>query len=421
MQGVKSPTLILAPALVAASVWPQEGEKWGHLRYIRVQPVLGNDRQRRKALAKDANVFTINYENLPWLVDLYGERWPFRTIVADESTRLKNFRLGARSGKRSAALGKIAHSKVTRFIQLTGTCAPNGLLDLWGQLWMLDRGERLGRTITEYKDRWFVTKGYNTRLRPDAAEEITHRIKDICLSIDARDWFDLRKPVVVDKYIELPDNVRDLYRKMQREFYMELKNKTVSAVNSAAKSQKLLQIASGAVYVDPTVDTDEDPRSKQWREAHDLKIQMLDSIVTEANGMPVLVAYHFRSDLQRLQKAFPKAVVLTKKDNVQIQGDWNAGKIPVLLAHPQRAGHGLNLQLGGNILVYFSHDWNLENRLQILERIGPMRQMQAGLDRPVFVYNIVARNTMDEIVIARTDGKMSVQEAITKATAKLLG
>lgn len=416
MQGVRSPTLILAPTLVANDVWPAEVKKWNHLKHIQVQAVTGTDRQRRKALMKDANVFTLNYENVPWLVDLYGERWPFRTIIADESTRLKNFRLGARSGKRSAALGKIAHSKVARFIQLTGTCAPNGLLDLWGQLWMIDRGQRLGRTITEYKDRWFVTRGYQTRLRPGAQEEITERIKDVCLSLDAKDFFDLDEPVVIDKYIELPDKIRTLYKKMEREFYIELKGKGVNAVNSAAKTQKLLQIASGAVYIDPAVDNDEDPRSKAWKEAHDLKIQMLDSIVTEANGMPVLVAYHFRSDLQRLTKAFPKGVVLTKQDSTAIQEKWNTGQIPILFAHPQRAGHGLNLQLGGNILVYFSHDWNLENRLQILERIGPMRQMQAGLKRPVFVYNIIARKTMDEVVIARTTSKISVQEAVTRAT-----
>lgn len=418
-QGVDSPTLVLAPVLVAGTTWPQESKKWRHLSDIHVEPVIGTEKQRMLALSRDANIFTINYENLPWLVDLYGKRWPFKTVIADESTRLKSFRL-RQGGQRAAALGKVAHDLVDRFVQLTGTPAPNGLIDLWGQIWMLDRGERLGRTFSAFKERYFRPNpsGYGIQPMPHSDAQIHQKLRDICLTIDAKDWFDLDEPIVNNIYVELPEKTRRLYKQMEKEFYYEIEGHGVEASHSAAKSQKLLQLASGAVYVDPLADTDSDPRSKQWKQAHDQKIQALESIITESAGMPVLVAYHFRSDRERLTKAFPKGVALTRQNNIQVQDGWNRGKIPILFVHPASAGHGLNLQDGGNILVYFSHDWNLEYRQQVLERIGPMRQKQAGHDRPVFVYNIIARNTMDEIVIDRTDGKKTIQDALLDAMNK---
>lgn len=418
-QGVTSPILVLAPRLVAESTWPAEARKWEHLSALRVESVLGTERERLKILSRDANVFCINYENLPWLVDTYGERWPFETVIADESTRLKSFRL-RQGGQRAAALGKIAHTHVKRFVQLTGTPAPNGLLDLWGQLWMLDKGERLGRTFSAYKQRYFKPKfnGFGVEPFGHSSRHISDKIKDICLTIDAKDWFDLDEPIVSNVYVDMPPTARKWYKQMEKDFYYEIQGHSVEAAHAAAKSQKLLQLASGAVYVDPTVETDADPKSKAWKEAHDRKIEALQSIITEAAGAPVLVAYHFRSDRERLAKAFPKSVVLNGKNNVQTQHDWNAGKIPILFAHPASAGHGLNLQDGGNILVYFSHDWNLEHRLQILERIGPTRQAQSGHKRPVFVYNIVTVDTMDEVVIDRTNGKKSIQDALSASVKR---
>lgn len=411
--GESEPTLVLAPLRVAKTTWPEEALKWDHLRDISVVSVTGSEAERRAALKYDASVYTTNYENIGWLVEHFGERWPFGRIVADESTKLKNYRTH-QGGVRAQALGKVAYTKTKRFTALTGTPAPNGLVDLWGQMWFIDRGLRLGRTFEAYKNRWFRTE-YQGGLSPlpHAQAEIEERLRDVCLTLYARDWFDLDEPIVNNVYVDLPVKARKLYRDMENELFMQFEGNEVTAFNAAAKSQKLLQIASGAVYVDPLADSDAHPRSKEWKEVHDAKIQALEDIIEEAAGMPVLVAYHFKSDLARLSKALPNSRRLDADPNTI--REWNAGKIPILLAHPASAGHGLNLQDGGNILVYFSHDWNLENRQQILERIGPVRQMQSGHDRPVFVYNIVTRDTMDEAVLERMEGKASVQDAFLRA------
>ena len=356
-----------------------------------------------------ANIFTTNYDNVPWLVEELNGKWPFATVVSDESTRLKGFRL--RQGtQRAKALGRIAHTRVTRWHNLTGTPAPNGLQDLWGPTWFLDAGARLGRSYDAFSQRWFRPKRSGFGIEPfkHSQVEIEERIGDICLAMQAKDYFDLNEPIFISVTTRLSKRNRELYEDMERDFFMQVEGHDIEAVNSAAKSQKLLQLASGAVYVEPDVESDDNPRSKQWKEVHDDKIQALDSIIAEAAGMPVLVAYHFRSDLARLRKAFPNGRELDK--NPQTIRDWNAGKIPRLFAHPQSAGHGLNLQDGGNILVIFTPWWDLEQFQQILERIGPVRQLQAGHDRNVFVYTIICEDTMDEVVVARRDGKSDVQE-----------
>lgn len=414
LSGESAPTLILAPLRVAKTTWPEEAGKWAHLREISVVPIVGSEAERRAALKADASVYTTNYDNLVWLVEHYGDRWPFRNVVADESTRLKSFRL-RQGGKRSQALGSIAHSRIKRFTALTGTPAPNGLSDLWGQMWFLDAGKRLGRTFDSFKQRWFRASpdGYGSIPLPHAQAEIENVLRDLCITVDAKDWFDLREPIVNNIEVELPVRARRLYKDMEKELFMELDGHEIEAFNAAAKTQKLLQLASGAVYLDPQTEDERDRRSKEWKEVHDIKIQALEDIVEEAAGAPVLVAYQFKSDLARLLKAFPHGRVLDA-DPSTIRA-WNEGRIPVLFAHPASAGHGLNLQDGGNILVYFSHDWNLENRQQILERIGPVRQMQSGHDRPVFVHNIVAKDTIDEVVLDRIDTKAGVQEAFLAA------
>lgn len=403
------PTLVLAPLRVAASTWPDEALKWSNLRNVEVSAIVGNPQERKAALRKPANVFTMNYDNLPWLLETLGDKWPFKKVVADESTRLKSFRL-RQGGKRAQALAKVAHSKVSRFIELTGTPSPNGLQDLWGQLWFLDRGERLGRTFSAFTNRWFQAipgdNGYHQiRPLPFAQVQIEDAVRDLCLSLDARDWFDMDEPIVNVVRVPLPAKARTLYRNMERELYMQIDEHEVEAFTAATRTIKCLQLASGAAYVG------ED--SSQWVEVHDAKLQALDSIIEEAAGMPVLVAYHFKSDLARLHKAFPKGRHLDQ--DPQTIRDWNAGKIPVLFAHPASAGHGLNLQDGGNILVFFSHWWDLEQFQQIVERIGPTRQKQAGHDRPVFIYHIVAEDTVDELVMARRESKREVQDLLLEA------
>lgn len=414
--GMNSPTLVLAPLLVAKTSWVDEARKWDHLSGLRVVPVVGNEKDRRRALRYDANVFATNYESLPWLQEYFGSRWPFETVIADEATRLKSFRL-RQGSKRAKALAKVAHTKVKRFIELSGTPAPNGLQDLWGQLWFLDGGKRLGRSYQAFKDRWFETgyDGFSMRAREFSEGQIHDAVSDICLTIDMRDYLDIGEPIVTNKYVDLPARARDLYKDMEDRFFMEIEGHEVEALNAGAKSQKLFQLASGAVYVDPLVEDDSHPKATMFKEVHDAKIQILESIVNEANGMPVFVAYRFKSDAARLLKAFPKGAVLTSANGVELMPKWNRGEIPIMFAHPASAGHGLSLQDGGNILVYFSMDWNLEHRLQILERIGPARQFQAGHDRPVFVYNILSRDTVDELALARCETKKDVQDILMEA------
>ncbi len=400
------PALVLAPLRVAKTTWPNEVHAWNHLSDVRVVSITGTPAERLAALRTPADVYTANYESIEWLTEQWGEDWPYKTVVADESTRLKSFRL-RQGGKRAQALGKVAHRKVTRFIELSGTPVPNGLQDVWAQMWFLDIGERLGRTFSTFTNRWFRPhpSGFGVIPMAHAQEEIQAKLKDICLTIDAKDWFELRDPIVTKVYVDLPTKARQHYRELERELFTELDGGDVEAFGAAARTGKLLQLCNGALYLEGS--------NTKWEILHDEKIEALKSIIEESAGAPVLVAYHFKSDLDRLQKAFPQARVLDSDPKTIEQ--WNKSEIPVLLAHPASAGHGLNLQHGGNILVYFAHTWNLEYRQQILERIGPVRQRQAGYDRPVFVYLIIARGTVDEMVISRVDEKQTVQQILLTA------
>lgn len=403
--GEDRPALVLAPLRVARSTWPDEAAKWQHLRHINVAPIVGTVKERLAALKKDVSVKTINYDNLVWLVEHYGDRWPFRTVISDESTRLKSFRL-RQGGKRARALGRVAHKHVKRFIELSGTPSPNGLKDLWGQAWFLDAGARLGRTMEAFKSRWFrpTYDGYDIEPLPFAQEQIQDKLRDLCLSLRAEDYFDVSKPIPIPVYVELPAKARRLYRDMEKEMFARIEGHDVEAFNAAALTMKCLQLANGAAYVDD---------KGTFKEVHDAKLEALDSIIEEANGAPVLVAYHFKSDLARIQRAFPYGRALDS-DPSTIR-DWNEGRIRILFAHPASAGHGLNLQDGGNIIAFFGHWWNLEEYQQIIERIGPVRQAQAGHPRPVYVYHIVARDTVDEMVMARRESKREVQDILMEA------
>ncbi|MCE1244908.1 DEAD/DEAH box helicase [Oryzomicrobium sp.] len=406
------PALVLAPLRVAASTWPDEATKWGHLRNVEVSAVVGTPAERRAALKCPATVYTTNYDNLPWLIEHYGDKWPFRKVVADESTKLKSFRL-RQGGVRAQALARVAHCKVDRFIELTGTPSPNGLQDLWGQAWFLDKGVRLGRSFEAFKARWFQSiqvgnDRHAVRLDPlpFAQEQIEDRMRDLCLSLDARDYFDIAEPIINVIRVELPAKARRLYKDMEREMFLALECGTeVEAFNAASKTIKCLQLANGAIYTDATCSA--------FADIHDAKLQALEDVIEEAAGMPVLVAYHFKSDLARLQRAFPRGRALDK--DPQTIRDWNAGKIPVLFAHPASAGHGLNLQDGGNTLAFFGHWWDLEQYQQIIERIGPTRQAQAGHDRPVFIHHIVTADTVDELVMARRESKREVQDLLLES------
>jgi SNF2 family DNA or RNA helicase len=396
------PMLVLAPLRVARSTWPEEVAKWDHLKHLSVSVITGTAMQRERALAAEADIYTMNYDNLVWLAETVGEEWPFKTVVADEFTRLKSFRL-RQGSKRARALGKVAHTHVKRFIGLTGTPGANGVKDLWGQTWFLDRGARLGKTFSAFEERWFRKgwDGYSIEPMPHAQTEIEGLLRDICLTVEG---LPVDEPIVNRIYVELNGPVRRLYDEMEKDMFAQIGEYEIDAVNAAARTVKCLQLANGAIYVDD---------EGKWEAVHDAKLHALDSVIEEANGTPVLVAYNFKSDLARLRGRYPKARVLDA--DPQTIKDWNAGKIDLLLAHPASAGHGLNLAEGGNILAFFGLNWNLEEYMQIIERIGPMRQAQAGLDRPVFIHMIMAKDTVDEMVFERLQSKKSVQAVLLEA------
>ncbi len=403
------PALVIAPLRVAATTWPTEARKWEHLRSMKVVPVVGSAAQRKAALDTPANVYCINYDNLPWLISQFPkDAWPFGTIVADEATRLKGFR-HSQGSVRARALAKVAHKYADRFIALTGTPAPNGLQDLWGQNWFIDAGRRLGSSFSAFTARWFrqVQVGqdrFAVKLEPHsfAATQIEELLKDVTLRVDAADWFGIAQPIMQTVKVQLPAKAMSQYETLREEMLLELSNKVeIEAFNAASLTMKCLQLANGALYVDD---------SNAYEVLHNAKIDALKSIVEEAAGSPVLVAYHFKSDLERLLKAFPEGRPLDK--DPQTIAAWNAGKIPVLFAHPASAGHGLNLQDGGHHLAFFGHWWDLEQYQQIIERIGPVRQAQAGHKRPVYIYHIVAEKTVDEQVMVRRTTKRAVQDIL---------
>lgn len=409
-------TLIIAPLRVAQSTWPDEVRKWDDFKNLRVSVVCGNQRQRIQALGDRADIYTINYENIPWLVNYYGEEWPFDLIVADESTRLKGLR--ARQGtQRARFLAKVAFQS-EGFIELTGTPAPNGLLDLWGQLWFLDKGKRLGKTFSAYQKQYFypVTHGgaaqHWCEWRPfeGSDQKIKEKLKDVSVTVNPEDYFDVAKNIFNDIAVELPAQVMRQYRRFARELYLELANGgEITAANAAVKTNRLQQMASGAVYTE---------NGEGYNIIHDAKIEALKSVIEEANGAPVLCSYSFKHEVDRIRRAFPRARLLDK--DPQTISDWNAGKIPLLLAHPASCGHGLNLQDGGNILVFFSCGWSLELHDQIIERIGAVRQAQAGHARPSFVHYIVAKRTLDEVVKERLATKRDVLDVLLDKKHEIL-
>jgi SNF2 family DNA or RNA helicase len=412
LQGIamldEGPGLILGPKRVAHGVWTKEAAKWSNINCT-VVAVEGDKWSRARALKRKADFYAINYEQLPWLVEHFGDAWPFRTIIADESTRLKGFRL-RQGGQRTRALGKVAHRPdVARFVLLTGTPSPNGLKDLWGQLWFLDRGERLGKTWDAFTSRWFRPSwdGYGLEPFDHSQDQIQEKIRDLCITVDPGDYLPIDEPIESVVEVELPPAAREQYREMERKMFLELEaslgGHEIEALNAAARTDKCLQIANGSIYHD---------EDGSWTELHTAKLDALESLVEEAGGMPVLVGYQFVSDLARLRSRFSQLKTL---DEITIE-DFATGHYPILAGHPASMGHGVDgLQYGTNIMIDFSSGWNLEHDQQILERIGPTRQMQAGLNRSVYRYRIVAKDTVDELVALRREGKADVQQILLDA------
>ena len=420
--GDDSKVLIVAPLRVARTTWANELQKWEHLCHYTLSPIVGTAKQRKEALYSKADFYTVNYENLPWLVEELKGKWPFRTVVFDESTKLKSHRSHFRSkadgsrylvctgGARTNAIAKLMWTKVKRCILLTGTPAPNGLKDLHGQQFFVDKGKALGESFSAFEDRWYKIgyNGYDKELLPFAEEEIRRAIAPTTFTLRAEDYLDLGEEIVNTIFVDLPAKAEMHYKEMEKKLYTVVNTKEIEAFQAAVKSAKCHQIANGAIYWDD---------KGSYEEIHDAKIDALQSVIEEAAGMPVIVVYKFKSDLARLQKAFPNGKAFDTKKKTE--DDFRAGLIPVLFLHPDSAGHGIDgFQNVTNIMCFFSVDWNGETRSQVIARIGKVRQFQAGLDRPVFVHQIVCRNTVDEDILRRIDEKLSIEEALKEGLAR---
>lgn len=412
-------TLVLGPKRVAQNVWPSEVLKWYGLEGLRMSTIVGVKEERIRALKYEADLYFMNYENIPWLLETLGGAWPFERVIADESTRLKGFRGSwqkhPKSGKvfyregggvRSSLLGKVAH-RSEYWTNLTGTPAPNGLVDLWGQVWFLDGGERLGNSYSAFTDRWFRQRPGSSAEQaifepmPGAEEEIISRIQDLHVTLDPYDWFDVERPNFVKVPVVLDKKTMDKYKELHRDSVLRLENETdINAANVGVLISKCLQFASGAVL----------DENREVHQIHTAKLEACDSVIEELNGAPVIIVYNFVHDLARLRKAYPKGKVLD--DKKATEDAWNRGDIPVLFVHPMSAAHGLNLQDGGHNMIFFTTTFDLELYQQVIERIGPVRQAQSGHKRIVNIFSLEAVGTWDEQVSVRLGDKDSLQERV---------
>lgn len=391
--------LIIAPLRVANSVWKQECEQWQHLKDLKVSVCTGSERNRLAALQTSADVYTINRENIKWLVDHYGKKWPFDCVIIDESSSFKNA-----SSQRFKALKKVA--PLTNYmLLLTGTPSPNGLLDLWPQLYLIDFGERLGRTMTGFKQRFFESDymGYNWTLREGSQAKIEKLISDKCLSMTADDYLELPERIDIVESLELPAKVLRQYREFEKEMFIDFENsEAVEALSAATLANKLLQFANGCLYTDEL---------KNYEELHKVKLDALADIIEVNEGENILIAYNYKSDLERLQKRFPDAKVLDKEQSTI--DAWNAGEIPLLLAHPASAGHGLNIQKGGALIVWFGLNWSLELYQQFNARLH-----RQGQKKPVRIVHLVCKDTIDERVLNVLNDKDATQNRLIQALKK---
>ncbi|MEK3887467.1 DEAD/DEAH box helicase [Bacillus sp. FSL K6-3431] len=391
--------LVIAPKRVAEDTWSRETEKWEHTKYLRVSKVLGPVKTRLAALEAKADLYVINRENVDWLVQHYGKKWPFDMVVIDELSSFKS-----PSAKRFKQLRKV-RPLINRIIGLTGTPAPNSLIDLWPQLYLLDRGERLGTTITGFRNMYFNPGRrdpskfivYTWEPKDGAENEIHNKISDICISMKAKDYLQL--PERVDNVISVQLNAkeREVYKKLEKDKLLEFEEQDVIANNAAGLMGKLLQLSNGEVYDD----------EGNTVHIHDRKLDALEEIIEESQGQPILLFYSFKHDRDRIRKQFKFAEELDQDDSIE---RWNKGEIPLLIAHPASAGHGLNLQDGGHIIVWFGLTWSLELYQQANARLD-----RQGQKNSVIVHHLLVEDSVDEQVLKVLQGKEQGQDALMDA------
>lgn len=389
--------LVIAPLRVAEDTWSRESQKWDHLKHLRISKVLGSARERRKALAREADIYIVNRENVVWLTDelsQVGDGWDFDMVVIDELSSFKSH-----SAKRFKALRKYI-TRSSRVVGLTGTPAPNGLIDLWSQIYLLDGGERLGKTITGFRERYFLpnqrnqTMIYNYKPKEEAERAINAKIADICISMRAEDWLEMPERIDNVQSVKLSATELAKYYQFEHDCYMEFLEGEVTAASAAALSNKLLQYSNGAMYLP----------DGGYVKTSDAKLEMLEEIIEVSGGKPILCFYSYRHDLERIMERFKYAKKLEGSDDIE---KWNNGEIPLLLAHPAGAGHGLNLQAGGNIIVWFGLTWSLE-----LYQQANARLYRQGQENAVIIHHLITEGTADESVLKSLQGKKDVQDEL---------
>ncbi len=388
--------LVIAPLRVASSTWPSEIKKWEHLKGLTYSVAIGNEQERLSAFRKQVDIYLINRENVDWLVNKSGIPFDFDMIVIDELSSFKSY-----SAKRFKSLLSV-RPKVKRIVGLTGTPSSNGLMDLWAEFRVLDLGTRLGRFISHYRNNYFVPDKRNGQIifsykpRDGAKKQIYDAISDITISMKSADYLKMPECVMNEVEVELSEQEKKIYDDLKDEMVVTLPEEEIDAVNAAALSNKLLQMASGAVY----------DEHKKVHHIHDKKLDCLEDLIEGANGKPVLIAYWFKHDLERIKQRFDVREIKTSADIT----DWNNGNIPVAAIHPASAGHGLNLQDGGSCLIWFSLTWSLELYQQTNARLH-----RQGQTDTVVIHHIVAKDTIDEDVIKALSKKEKIQDSLINA------
>lgn len=395
--------LVIAPLRVAKNTWPDELNKWEHLSGLTYSVAIGTPDKRKKALKEKTDIVITNRENVEWLVSKSGVRFDFDMVVIDELSSFKSYRTN-----RFKALLKV-RPFVSRIVGLTGTPSSNGLMDLWAQFRVLDMGERLGRYITRYREGYFMPDKRNAQVvfsykpLPGAEERIYDKIGDITISMKAKDYLKMPDLVTSEVYVEMPDDGRSKYENLLSDMVVDIKDEEIDAANAAVLSNKLLQMANGAIYTD----------SKNVLKIHDAKLDALEDLIESANGKPVLVAYWFKHDLERIKARFPYAREIKTSGDIR---DWNSGDILVGLIHPASAGHGLNLQDGGSAIIWFGLTWSLELYQQTNARL-----YRQGQKNTVVIQHIITKDTIDERVLMAIAKKEKTQNALIDAVKAVLG
>lgn len=391
-----SNVLIIAPLRVARDTWGEEIEKWSHLDILRYSVAIGSEHERISALKKEADIYIINRENVDWLINKSGLPFKYDMVVIDELSSFKSH-----TSKRFRALMKV-RPKIKRIVGLTGTPSSNGLMDLWAEFRLLDMGERLGKFIGQYRETYFKPDKrngaiiYSYKPLPFAEEVIYKKISDITVSMKAEDYLTMPKKICNEVFVELSDKERKTYENFKNNLVININEKEIDAINAAALSNKLLQMASGSVY-------DENSNTVH---IHDRKLEALEDLIEGANGKPLLIAYWYKSDLNRIKDRFDVRELKTSKDFKE----WNEGKIPLGIIHPASAGHGLNLQAGGSTLVWFSLTWSLELYEQTNARL-----YRQGQKETVVIHHIITKDTIDENVMKALENKNKSQAALIEA------